>query len=82
VAQAASEAQDIRLGFTILLTAGLLAEENGKSKIETEDVNSAIKSESTLGLIRELDALKKKVEAMQKQGKQTPTQAKDDFGWC
>ncbi|MCW3985321.1 MAG: AAA family ATPase [Candidatus Bathyarchaeota archaeon] len=82
VAQAAAEAQDIRLGFTILLTAGLLAEENGKSKVEAEDINLAIKSESTIELLQELEALKKKVEAMQQRGKQTPTQAKDDFGWC
>jgi len=82
IAQAASEAQDIRQGFTILLTAGMIAEEKGKSKVETEDINSAIKSESTLELLQELDTLKKKVEAMQKRGKQTPTGAKDDFGWC
>lgn len=52
IAEIASKAEDIRLGFSILLSAGLFAEENGKTRIELEDVQSAVKSETRLERIK------------------------------
>jgi len=44
VAEAASKAGDIRLGFSILLTAGYLAERDGRGKIGLEDLETAAKA--------------------------------------
>ena len=63
VARAASEAQDLRFGLSVLLSAGLLAEEEGRTKIVAEDVSQAIHGKTVLGRLRELRALKKRVEA-------------------
>ena len=62
VAQAASEAGDIRLGFSILLTAGQLAEERGQAKVKIADIRSATKSETTIGLLQKMDELEKQLE--------------------
>jgi len=44
VAEAASKAGDIRVGFSILLTAGYLAERDGRAKIGLEDLETAAKA--------------------------------------
>jgi len=44
VAEAASKAGDIRVGFSILLTAGYLAERDGRGKIGLEDLETAAKA--------------------------------------
>jgi len=44
VAEAASKAGDIRVGFSILLTAGYLAERDGRGKIKLEDLETAAKA--------------------------------------
>jgi len=44
VAEAASKAGDIRVGFSILLTAGYLAERDGREKIELDDLETAAKA--------------------------------------
>lgn len=66
VAEAASNLADIRLGFSMLLSAGLAAERAGRETIDTEDVKSAIKSESKLDVLKKMDALKKQLEKLRK----------------
>ena len=66
IAEAASKAEDIRLGFSILLSAGLYAEEDGKNKIEAEDINSAVDSETRVEQLKELDSIKKQLEEVRK----------------
>ena len=44
VAEAASKAGDIRVGFSILLTAGYLAERDGRGKIRLDDLETAAKA--------------------------------------
>ncbi len=51
-AQTAEIIGDIRMGFTVLLTAGLNAEKSGKTSISIEDVVSAIESEAEKELLR------------------------------
>lgn len=68
VAQTTAQAEDIRHGFAILLTAARIAEEKGKTRIEADDVQSATRSESLLGILKEMDALKQKLKARQKSG--------------
>jgi len=43
VAEAASKAGDIRVGFSILLTAGYLAERDGRRKIGLDDLETVAK---------------------------------------
>jgi cell division control protein 6 len=69
VAEATSKAEDIRMGFAILLSAGLLAEKSGKTMIEAEDIKSAVQSETRMELFQKLEALKKKVESMHKRSR-------------
>ena len=52
VAKRTSEAGDIRLGFAILLSAGLAAERAGKSRIDETDVQSAVKNETKLEILK------------------------------
>jgi len=66
VAEAASKLADIRLGFSMLLSAGLTAERAGREKIDTDDIESAIKSESKLDVLKKMDALKKQLEKLRK----------------
>jgi len=44
VAEAASKAGDIRVGFSILLTAGYVAERDGRGKISLDDLETAAKA--------------------------------------
>lgn len=71
IAAIASEAKDIRLGFTILLTAAHKAEEKAKSQIGPEEVEAAIRSETVLELLKEIHRLEKKRNAPHK-GKSVP----------
>lgn len=66
VAEAASNLADIRLGFSMLLSAGLAAERAGREKVDIEDVESAVKSESKLDVLKKMDALKKQLEKLRK----------------
>ena len=59
IAEATSSLTDIRLGLSMLLTAGLSAEQDGRTKVNREDVEYAIKSESKLELLHEIDVLTK-----------------------
>jgi cell division control protein 6 len=72
VAEATTRATDIRLGFTILLSAAQLAEERGKAQIEADDVERAIGSDTRTALIARLHKLEREFQELQKrQGKQT-----------
>jgi len=66
VAEAASNLTDIRLGFSMLSSAGLAAERAGREKVDIEDVESAIKSESKLDVLKKMDVLKKQLEKLRK----------------
>lgn len=48
LAEAASKVRDIRICFNILLTAGLLAEYEKKTKLEHEHFKNATKTNNTL----------------------------------
>ena len=63
IAEGASETEDIRLGFSILLSAGLYAEEDEKTRIEAEDVESAIDGETRLERIKILKEKMKELKA-------------------
>lgn len=52
VAETTSKAEDIRLGFSILISAGLFAERNGKTRVKAEDIQKAIESETRLEQIK------------------------------
>jgi cell division control protein 6 len=64
IAEVASKAEDIRLGFSTLLYAGLLAEKAGKTKVDAEDIKSAIQSETRLEQIKDQD---RKLKAIKEQ---------------
>lgn len=66
VAETTSKAEDIRLGLAVLLTAGLLAQDRDARRIEAEDIDSAIRSESTVRAIREIERLQKKIKSISK----------------
>jgi cell division control protein 6 len=66
VAKTASKTGDVRLGFSILLSAGHVAEGAGKSKIEAEDVQSAVESETRVEMLKKIDEIKKQIEKLQK----------------
>ena len=66
VAKIASKTGDIRLGFSLLLSAGHAAEEAGKSKIDAEDVQSAVESETRLQTLKKIDEIKKQIEKFKK----------------
>lgn len=68
VAETASKTGDIRAGFSILLTAGRIAEEKGKSRVEADDLQLAIESETRIELLQKLTELNKKIKAFQRQG--------------
>lgn len=67
----ASEAGDIRLGFAILLNAGLLAQKQGKPKVEQEDLDSAIRHATLVKAIGEVGKLQKKLEKLGQSASQT-----------
>ena len=66
VAKKASEKGDIRLAFSILLSAGLSAEKANRSKITIGDIESAVKNEAVIGTIKEIGALTKKLAEFDK----------------
>jgi cell division control protein 6 len=69
VAKTASHTGDIRLGFSILLSAGLVAEVAGKSKIDAEDIQAAVESETRLGTLKKLEEIEKEVRGFEKKRK-------------
>lgn len=48
---------DIRFGFRVLLTAGLIADRAGKKTIDTADIATAIEEESRVQELKKLDAI-------------------------
>ena len=58
IAKTVSEHEDIRFGFRVLLTAGLLAERTKKQTVDAADIASAINQENSVPKLRELKALK------------------------
>jgi len=69
VAKISSKSGDIRSGFSILLSAGLSAERTGKSKIDAEDVQSAVKNATRLEILKKIDEIRKQVERIHKKRK-------------
>jgi cell division control protein 6 len=66
IARAVNKAGDIRFGFRVLLTAGLLAEKARKQTIDTTDVTSAIKKERGVKDLKQLDAIKEQLLNLKK----------------
>lgn len=71
VAEATSKLGDIRLGLSILLSAGQLAEGAGRTRITDEDVRSAIKSEETTEILWAIGEMRRRLEKRRKMGKET-----------
>jgi Cdc6-like AAA superfamily ATPase len=70
VAEVTSKTEDIRLGFSILLSAGILAEKSGKTNVDAADIKSAIKNETKLGYIKSLmEKIKELKDRQKKLGK-------------
>ena len=59
-AEIVAQVGDIRAGFRILLTAGLLAEDQGKLRVDNENLESAMKDGETPKQLQRLHQLKKK----------------------
>jgi cell division control protein 6 len=68
VANLTSEVGDVRLGFSILLSAGQSAERDERTSITTEDVKSAIENEKTTEILKAIGQLKKRLEKRKKTG--------------
>jgi cell division control protein 6 len=66
IAEATASLADIRLGLSILLTAGLSAERDGRTTIDSEDVEYAMSSESKLKVLKKIDELTKRIERRKK----------------
>ena len=66
VAKIASKTGDIRLGFSLLLSAGHAAEEAGKSRIDVEDIQAAVESETRVETLKKIDEIKKQIEKLKK----------------
>jgi len=66
IAEAASKAGDIRLGFGIILSAGRIAEDKGKNTIEFEDLRKAAESEAKPQLLKRLVAKQRALERIGK----------------
>ncbi|MCW4019967.1 MAG: AAA family ATPase [Candidatus Bathyarchaeota archaeon] len=62
VSKIASKAEDMRLGFSIILLAGRLAENAGKEAIGSEELNEAAKSESKPKRIKDLIEERRRLE--------------------
>ena len=62
VAETASESGDIRTGFSVLLSAGSTAERAEKSKIDSEDIQSASKGKRMIELLKKIQDIKSRVE--------------------
>jgi cell division control protein 6 len=67
IALTVNEVGDVRLGFRILLTAGLYAEKAGKQVIDAADVAAAIRQESNVKRVREIEDLRDKFLKLKKQ---------------
>ena len=66
IAGTVSEAGDIRLGFRILLTTGLLAERDRKQAIDAAEVTAAIRKETNAKRLREIEDLRDKFLKLKK----------------
>jgi len=62
IAEVTAKIGDIRAGFSFLLSAALNAEEAGRKRIKTEDLESALKRETRVKRIKELLARKEALE--------------------
>lgn len=60
VAKITSEIGDIRLGFSILLTAANIAEKAGKTSITAQDIKSALENEKTTEILKALSKMKRR----------------------
>lgn len=68
IGRVASEAGDIRLAFSILLSAGYSAERAGRTKITDEDIKSALESEKTTEILKAIGEMKKHLQKRKKKG--------------
>jgi Cdc6-like AAA superfamily ATPase len=66
IAKTVNEAGDIRLGFRILLTAGLSAERTKKQNIDQTDIATAIRQESNVQEIKKLDTITEELLKLKK----------------
>jgi len=66
VAKLTSEVGDLRLGFSILLSAGQSAERAGKTSITAEDIHSAIEAEKTTEILKALSKMRHLLEKRKK----------------
>jgi cell division control protein 6 len=66
IAKTVSEAGDIRLGFRILLTAGLSAERTRKQNIDQTDMATAIRQETNVQEIKKLDTITEELLKLKK----------------
>lgn len=62
IAKATSDMADIRLGLSMLLTAGLSAEGAGRVEINLKDVELAIKGAQRIKDLTKMDVLRKRIE--------------------
>lgn len=53
IAQVTAKAEDLRLGFAILLTAARHADDHGKTQIDADDVKAAIESETRVTRLKD-----------------------------
>jgi Cdc6-like AAA superfamily ATPase len=66
IAKTISSDGDIRFGFRVLLTAGLIADRAGKKTIDTADIATAIEEESRVQELKKLDAIEEGLLKLQK----------------
>ncbi|MGC8939878.1 MAG: Cdc6/Cdc18 family protein [Candidatus Bathyarchaeia archaeon] len=68
VAKITSEIGDIRLGFSILLTAANIAEKAGRTSITAQDIKSAVENEKTTEILKALGKMRHLLEKRRKMG--------------
>jgi Cdc6-like AAA superfamily ATPase len=68
VAKLTSEIGDIRLGFSILLSAGQSAERDERTSITTEDVKRAVENEKTTEILKEMEKMNRFLDKRRKTG--------------
>lgn len=66
IAEAVAQAEDIRLGLTVLLSAAHLAEEKGKERIDLDDVEQALRDCGQISLLVKIRSLEQKLKTLQK----------------
>ncbi|HML03577.1 MAG TPA: hypothetical protein VK487_09435 [Candidatus Bathyarchaeia archaeon] len=76
IAKAGSQEGDIRLGFRILLTAGMLAEKADEQTIEAADITLAIKKEREVKDLRQLDAIEDQLLYLKRRTKEATLNSK------